>query len=323
MAGIPVFLAVVLECVVNVSEGRDPEVLDALVDACGPSLLDWHADADHHRSVFTLCGPGPRDAEAASRVLARTAARRIDLTRHRGEHPRLGVVDVVPFVALGTTAAERQLAVDAAHSFARWWSQAYEVPCFLYDDADPEGRDLPSVRRSAFKSRRPDYGPSLVHHTLGATAVGARKPLIAVNCMLITAEAPLANQIVRRTRESSGGLPGVRALAFYLAEHERMQVSLNLVDLDRTGLEEAILHVRDVARSLRTDVASIELVGLAPRRELDRCSEDFLRWARIPTEAAIEARVALGGWRAMQAAGQADTATAGGVPDEGDGAAGD
>ncbi len=289
-----------LECVVNVSEGRDPDVLQALVDSCGASLLDWHSDADHHRSVFTLAGPGARDAEAASRVLARIAAKRIDLTQHRGEHPRLGVIDVVPFVALGTTAAEREHAVEAAHSFARWWSQAYSVPCFLYDDADPEGRDLPSVRRTAFKSRRPDYGPSLVHHTLGATAVGARKPLIAVNCMLLTSDAPIANQIVRRTRESSGGLPGVRALSFYLAEQQRMQVSLNLVDLDRTGLEEALLHVRDLARGLRTDIASVELVGLAPRRELDRCSADFLRWARIPTEAAIEARVALGGWRAMQ-----------------------
>ncbi len=307
-----VFLVAVLECVVNVSEGRDPKVLDELVRAGGPSLLDWHADVDHHRSVFTIAGPGARDAEAASRVLARVAAKRIDLTLHRGEHPRLGAVDVVPFVALGTTSTERQHAVDAAHSFARWWSQAYEVPCFMYDDADPEGRDLPSVRRSAFKSRRPDYGPSLVHHTLGATAVGARKPLIAVNAMLITSDAPIANQIVRRTRESGGGLPGVRALSFYLHEQERMQVSLNLVDLDRTGLEEAILHVRDLARSLRTDIASVELVGLAPRRELDRCSADFLRWAKIPTEAAIEARVALGGWSAMQASANPRTAAPGG-----------
>jgi glutamate formiminotransferase len=292
----------VLECVVNISEGRDLDLLRRLSEACGPPLLDWHADTDHHRSVFTLAGPGARDAEAASRVLARAAARHIELTRHRGEHPRLGVVDVVPFVALGSTASEREQAAEAAHSFARWWSEAFGVPCFMYDDADPEGRDLPSIRRTAFKLRRPDYGPSLTHHTLGATAVGARKPLIAVNCILMTADPTISNLIVRRTRESTGGLPGVRALSIYLAESDRLQVSMNLVDLDRTGLEEAVLHVRDVARASHTDVAAVELVGLAPRRELDRCSADFLRWARIPTDAAIEARVALGGWAAMQLA---------------------
>ncbi len=290
-----------LECVINVSEGRDAATLEALVAACGPTLLDWHADPDHHRSVFSLAGPGTRDAEPASRVLSRVAARRVDLTLHRGEHPRLGAVDVVPFVSLGTTTVDRQIAIDAAHSFARWWSEAYGVPCFMYDDADPEGRDLPSVRRTAFKHRRPDYGPSLAHHTLGATAVGARKPLIAVNCVLASAETDVANRIARQVRESTGGLPGVRALAFRLAGGKRMQVSLNLVDLDRTGLEEAVTAVRDLARAAHTDVAGVELVGLVPRRELDDCSTEFLRWAELDLECAIEARIALGGWQAMQA----------------------
>lgn len=282
----------------NISEGRDTAVLEALVAACGVSLLDWHADADHHRSVFTLAGPGPRDAETAARVLARVAARRIDLTEHRGEHPRLGVVDVVPFVALGTTAAEREQAREAAHSFARWWSEAFEVPCFMYDDADAEGRDLPTLRRTAFKLRRPDYGPSLTHHTLGATAVGARRPLIAVNCVLLSDDATIANRIARELREVNGGLPGVRALSFRLRDPDRVQVSMNLVDLERTGLEEAVLHVRELAIAAKTDVVGVELVGLAPRRELDRCSAEFLAWAQIPTDAAIEARVAAGGWSA-------------------------
>lgn len=291
----------------NISEGRDADTLTTLAESCGAPLLDWHSDSDHHRSVFTIAGPGARDAEAASRVLARAAARTIDLTRHRGEHPRLGVVDVVPFVALGSTASERAQAAEAAHSFARWWSEVFRVPCFMYDDADPERRDLPSLRRTAFKLRRPDYGPSLTHHTLGATAVGARKPLIAVNCVLMTSDPTISNQIVRKTRESTGGLPGVRALSFYLAEADRAQVSMNLVDLDRTGLEEAVLHVRDLARGAHTDIAAVELVGLAPRRELDRCSADFLRWARIPTDAAIEARIGLGGWAAMRRAEATDS----------------
>ncbi len=285
-----------LESVVNISEGRDEHVLATLASACGATLIDWHADRDHNRSVFTLAGARDHDSEAATRVLARAASRRIDMTTHRGEHPRLGAVDVVPFVALGTTLAHREAAVDAAHSFARWWSETYGVPCFMYDEADSEGRDLPSVRRTAFKSRRPDYGPSLTHHTLGATAVGARKPLIAVNCLLVTSSRTVANQIVLKTRESSGGLRAVRALSFYLAEADRMQVSMNLTDLDATGLEQAVLHVRELARAAYTEIAAVELVGLAPRDELERCSTEFLRWAKIPDDASIEDRVAQGGW---------------------------
>ncbi len=160
-----------LECVPNVAEGRDTRVLDALVRACGDSLLDVHADVDHHRSVYTLAGPGPRDAEGAVRSLARAVAERVDLTRHDGVHPRMGALDVVPFVALDGSAAVD--AVDAAHAFGAWAAAELAVPVFFYGDADPQGRSLPALRRDAFTSRLPDAGPAEPHARLGAIAVGA------------------------------------------------------------------------------------------------------------------------------------------------------
>lgn len=280
-----------LECVANVSEGRDRDLLATLVQACGSSLLDLHVDPDHHRSVFTLAGPGPREAEAAIRSLARVVARNVDIGGHSGVHPRFGALDVVPFVALSPTRAEHEAAVEAARSFARWWSEAHGVPVFLYDDADPEGCDLPTTRRRAFKIRAPDHGPSSPHPQLGATAVGARKPLVAINCELVTKHVDVARRIAMATRELNGGLPGVRALAFTLASTGRTQVSMNLVDLDRTGVQEAVLHVRELARLERTEIARVELVGLVPRSELDRCSDEFLRWSGLDADVTIEARL--------------------------------
>lgn len=280
-----------LECVPNVSEGRDTDVLDGLAAAAGTSLLDRHADIDHHRSVYTLAGPGGRDAQDAIRRVARAVARLVDLRGHRGLHPRLGALDVVPFVALSPVRAEQELAIEAARSFARWWSTVFAVPCFLYDDAARDGRDLPTVRRTAFRLAQPDYGPSEPHPRLGATAVGARKPLVAVNCVLAAREIEVARRLARRLRESNGGVPGVRALGFHLAAEDRAQVSMNLVDLDRTGLQDAVLAVRALARGERTDVLKVELVGLVPRRELDRCSEEFLNWSGLDASRTIEARV--------------------------------
>src|SRR3954454_10988601 len=132
----------VIVSVVNVSEGRDAPLLRQLADACGEALVDVHADADHHRSVFTLVGPRARDAQVAARGLAREVAKHVSIADHEGVHPRLGAVDVVPFVPLTGAASEHEVAVEAAQSFARWWSAAYDVPVFLYGAADPKGRTL-------------------------------------------------------------------------------------------------------------------------------------------------------------------------------------
>jgi glutamate formiminotransferase / 5-formyltetrahydrofolate cyclo-ligase len=284
----------VLECVVNVSEGRDMTCLRALANAAGDALLDVHVDPDHHRSVFTLCSRDPQQTEAAVRAFAAAVAARVSLVQHAGEHPRLGALDVVPFVALEASTAERRRAIDAARAFGAWWAETYDVPVFLYGNADSERRHLPDVRRDAFRSRLPDYGPSTPHAHLGATAVGARDPLVAINCRLASADLDVVRRIARRVRERDGGLAGVRALGFMLATRQRVQVSMNLVDLDRTGLEAACVRVRELARDAGTDVEAVELVGLVPRRVMERCSEAFLAWSALDPLATIEARLEVG-----------------------------
>ncbi|MDQ1510029.1 MAG: glutamate formiminotransferase / 5-formyltetrahydrofolate cyclo-ligase [Actinomycetota bacterium] len=283
-----------LECVANVSEGRSVRRLRAVADSCGASLVDVHSDPDHHRSVFTLAGPGPDDAGPVARDLAGAVAAHISIVEHVGVHPRLGALDVVPFVALGGSEVERAQAADAAREFGKWWAETREVPVFFYDDADPGDRDLPDIRRHAFKTRMPDFGPDAPHPALGATAVGARKPLVAVNLLLVTGDLAVARRIAAEVRERDGGLPGVRALGLMLESQGQPQVSMNLVDLDRTGIEDACLAVRELARHEHTDVASVEVVGLVPRTDLDRCSDEFLTWAGIDASATIEARVGHG-----------------------------
>jgi glutamate formiminotransferase len=280
----------VLECVVNVSEGREAGVLDRLAAACGAGLLDVHADPDHHRAVFTIAAADPLVTQLGARELTRAAAELLALPDHDGVHPRLGVVDVVPFVALGSTPTAD--AVDAAVAYARWVADELGVPAFLYDDADPEHRTLPSVRRDAFTVRAPDFGPAIGHPRLGATAVGARRVLVAVNVELEGDDLVLARRVASRVRERDGGLPGVRALGLALPSVGRVQVSLNLVDLDATGLEPALVSVRDAVEAAGGRVARVELVGLVPAAALDGASEAFLSWSGIGPDRTIEARVA-------------------------------
>ncbi len=279
-----------LECVVNISEGRRADVLGGLADACGPALLDLHTDPDHHRSVFTLAAEDPHETAAAARRLATTAARMLSIAGHDGIHPRLGVIDVVPFVALEPTPAA--VAVDAAREFAEWIGGELEVPAFLYDLADPEHRSLPSVRRDAFTARPPDCGPSTPHPRLGATAVGARPVLVAVNVELDDDDLELARAVASEIRERDGGLRGVRALGLALASRSRVQVSMNLVDLDHTGIGVACTTARDLVEAHGGRVHRVELVGLVPAAVLDAAGAGFLAWSGLGPDATIEARLA-------------------------------
>jgi glutamate formiminotransferase len=283
----------VLECIANLSEGRRGDVLERLADACRPDLLDVHTDEDHHRSVFTIAGPRADRVEAAVRRLATAAAAHLTLAAHEGVHPRIGVIDVVPFVALPPT--PEAIAVAAATAFARWIGETLSVPAFLYDLADPEHRNLPSVRRDAFTTRVPDAGPAHPDPRLGACAVGARPPLVAVNVELDRDDLELARAVAHEVRERDGGLPGVRALGLPLASRDRAQVSMNLVDLGATGLESACLAVRDRLAARGVGVARVELVGLLPAAVLDACSTAFREWSGISADATIEARVARAG----------------------------
>ncbi|HKF91156.1 MAG TPA: glutamate formiminotransferase [Acidimicrobiia bacterium] len=280
-----------LECVPNVSEGRRPDVVDRLASACGSPLLDVHADPDHNRSVFTLAADPPAEVERATVQLAEAVGQYIDASWRKGVHPRLGALDVVPFVALSGTPEARASAVRTAHYFAGWLADAMDVPTFLYGEADPEERPLPRLRRDAFVRRAPDYGPAEPHPRLGATAVGARPVLVAVNCELDRDDVDLARRIAHDVRESGGGLRGVRALGFELDSRRRAQVSLNLTDLDSTGLEEACAEVARHARAEGADLDRIELVGLLPRAALDDCGPSFRRRAHLDDGQTIEARL--------------------------------
>jgi glutamate formiminotransferase len=282
----------VLECVANVSEGRRRDAIERIGAASAQCLLDVHVDADHNRSVFTMVADDSDEIERCAAQLADAVARYADDTWHDGVHPRIGALDVVPFVALSGTADERAIAAHTAHHYARWLAATLDVPTFLYGDADPEGRSLPSLRRDAFVRRAPDFGPGEPHPGLGATAVGARSELVAVNCVLDNEDVELASRIAHEVRERGGGLPGVRALGFELASRRRAQVSMNLTAPAATGIERACTEVRRRARRAGADVAGIELVGLLPRAELERCTAEFRRWAGLSDDVTIEARLA-------------------------------
>jgi glutamate formiminotransferase len=265
-----------LECVPNVSEGRDRAVIRALadaVDAAGARLLDVHSDVDHHRSVFTYLG-APDAVERATLALGRLAVARIDLRRHQGVHPRVGALDVVPFIPLrGSTMEE---AVQSARRFGRAFSEATGVPVFFYAEAAerPGRRELPVIRWGGFEGLAtklaepewcPDCGGTSPHPSAGATIVGARDPLIAFNAMLDTADVTIAKAIAASVRESArGGLPAVRALGVYLASRRTSQVSMNLLDYRITPPATVATRVEREARARGVAVAEWELVGCAP-----------------------------------------------------------
>lgn len=266
-----------LASALNVSEGRRRDLVARIAAEAGRELLDTHVDSGHHRSVLTLAGP---QAEAAVRAVAGATVAELDLRRHRGAHPRLGVLDVVPFAAvegLGATLAD---AVAARDRFAAWAAETLSLPCFLFG---PE-RSLPEIRRSAFSELAPDTGPPRADPRIGATAVGARAPLVAYNVWL-AAGVPLerARAVARRLRGEK-----VRALAFGLPEG--VQVSFNLLAPAEVGPADVYDAVRD-----QVPVARAELVGLVPARALETVAPS--RWSELDlrSDRTLEARLAAAG----------------------------
>jgi glutamate formiminotransferase / 5-formyltetrahydrofolate cyclo-ligase len=246
----------VLECVVNVSEGRDASVLAALAEAGSSELLDLHRDPHHHRSVLTLLG------EEAPRRVAAVAVERIDLRRHDGVHPRFGAIDVVPFVALeGSTPAR---ACVARERFCIWAAEALGLPCFRYGDGAPT---LPDIRKRAFVDLAPAAGPSAPHPTAGAVAVGCRPPLVAYNLWLAEPDGDRAQEVATAVRSAE-----IRALGLLVGE--RAQVSMNLVAPDRVGPADAYDRVAALV-----PVAGAELVGLVPQSVLTAIPEE--RWMEL------------------------------------------
>lgn len=265
-----------LECVPNVSEGRDRAVLArlaAVIEAAGVRLIDVHSDVDHHRSVFTFLGPPP-NVEQAALALGREAVALIDLRRHTGVHPRIGALDVVPFVPLrGSTMAD---AVAAAHRMGQAFAASTGVPVFFYEEAArvPERRALPAVRAGGFErlaerlasaDAQPDAGPARPHPSAGAIAIGARRPLVAFNANLASEDVTVARAIAAALRAASpGGLPAVRAMGIMLPSRGIAQVAMNLLDYRRTPPGVVVDRLRHEAERRRIGILEYELVGCAP-----------------------------------------------------------
>lgn len=280
-----------LECVPNVSEGRDRRVIDRLAARLratpGVRLLDIHCDGVHHRSVFTMVGEAPALTEAVLHLCGE-ALQSIDLRRHAGAHPRIGAVDVVPFVPIGrATMAE---AVAAAKHTAQRVADRFGVPVFLYEEAAsaPHRRPLEQVRRGRFEGLadrlrlpgwEPDFGPRAPHPTFGAVAIGARRILVAYNVNLATDRLEVAAAVAAAVRTSSGGLPFVKAMALRLPDRGLVQVSMNLTNVEATPIGVAFDAVAREAARYGVEVAESEVVGLVPAAALAAVAADRLRIA--------------------------------------------
>jgi glutamate formiminotransferase len=262
----------------NFSEGRRADVMDAIclaLEAPGARLVYRQADPDHNRLDTTVLGSGEA-VRAAALAAARVAVSLIDLDRHRGAHPRMGAADVIPFMPVRDVSIEA--CVDLARSFGRELAETLDLPVYLYDRAalDPARASLAEVRRGQYEGLReavargerlPDFGPHLIG-SAGATAVGARKPLVAFNVYLLGDDVEAAKAIARAVRESSGGLPAIRAIGFAVPERGGVTVSMNLVDHDVTGIAAAFDAVAAEASARGIDVIDSEIVGLVPASAL-------------------------------------------------------
>jgi glutamate formiminotransferase len=272
-------------CVPNFSEGRRTDVIDAICDALagGARLVYRQADPEHHRLDTTIVG-SPDQVRASALAGAAKAVELIDMTTHTGGHPRMGAADVIPFVPLSGISMDE--VIELARAFAAELADALGIPVYLYDRAatSPERASLAEVRKGEFEGLReavargerlPDFGPHEIGRA-GATAVGARKPLVAFNVYLTGAEDD-AKEIARSVRESSGGLPAVRAIGFAVPERGAVTVSMNLVDIDVTSPRVAFDAVRELATERGMEVRSSEIVGLVPRAALDEDDIGYLR----------------------------------------------
>ncbi len=293
-----------IECVPNFSEGRDRTQVDALEAAIkrtdGVLLLDRTSDWDHHRSVITFAGRPGAVLEAAVRVTAE-AARLIDLNQHRGIHPRVGAIDVLPFVPLAGSSLEQ--CVELAHQAGARIQQELGLPVYFYGAAAlrPERGALENVRRGGFEglleatladsARAPDLGGPALHGTAGAVLIGARKILIAFNINLRSSDLQLARSIARSIRASNGGLPAVKALGLALATRRLVQVSINLTDYEQTPLHRVYAEVAQRAAAAGVAIEDTEIIGLLPRIAYEQAIADGVPLPEDSADRILEERL--------------------------------
>ena len=293
-----------VECVPNFSEGRKTETVERLAQAISSvptaCVLDTHIDPDHNRSVITFVA-APEMVVAAAFGAVKLAAELIDMRQHQGVHPRLGATDVLPFIPISGVTMDD--CVELAHTAGERIARELSIPVFFYERAalKPDRVNLEDVRRGALEllreqiavkpERTPDLGPLMVHENAGAIAVGARPFLIAFNVNLKSRDVSIARAIARVVRARHGGLPFVKALGFELSTRGLVQVSMNLVNYEITGMAQAYDAVRAEARRMGVEVFSTEIVGLVPERALDRNAEYFQRLENLTADKILENRL--------------------------------
>ncbi|KAA0000857.1 MAG: glutamate formimidoyltransferase [Thermoplasmata archaeon] len=296
-------MAKLVECVPNFSEGQRKEVIDAIVNEAkkyNVKILNVHADADHNRTDVTIIGE-PEEVKNAVLAMSLKAVELIDMNKHKGEHPRMGAMDVVPFVPVMNVSMED--CIKLAHEFAREFSEKAGVPCFLYEEAatKPSRKNLADVRRGEFEGlkeeigknpeKTPDYGPNAIHPTAGATAVGAREFLIAFNVNLATSDINIAKKIAKAVRHSSGGYRYVKAMGFEIKERGIVQVSMNMTNYKLTPLFRVFETIKREAERYGTRVLSSEIIGMIPLEALADIAAFYLQLEDFKVEQILEKKL--------------------------------
>jgi len=291
-----------LECVPNISEGRDQEKIALIAEEVKKhrevKLLDVSSDRDHHRSVFTFIGE-PKAVKDAAFSFALKTIELIDMKEHRGAHPRLGGVDVVPFVPI--QGVEMEEAIQVAREFGKELGKR-GVPVFFYEEAatSPERKDLPSIRKGEYEGLKeklrdpkwkPDEGPESFNPKSGAMVVGARFPLVAYNVNLKTKDLSIAKEIARKVRFKDGGFPHVRAMGVDLKERGMVQVSMNLTNYRVTSIPKVFEFIREEALRRSVEVAESEIVGLIPLGVLEGIAQHCLKYPEFSIRQVIEQRI--------------------------------
>lgn len=270
----------IIECVPNFSEGRDLDKIEKIVNPFrgreGVKLLDYKRDEDHNRVVVTVVGEPQAVKDTVLEAMG-IAIELIDMTRHRGQHPRMGAAEVVPFIPIKNVTMEE--AVELAKETARQASEMYKLPVFLYEKAasDPQRENLANIRKGEFEGMtekiklpewKPDYGPAEIHPTAGATVIGARMPLVAFNVNLNTNRMDIANKIAKNVRFLNGGLRYCKAIGIELKDRGMVQISMNMTDYTRTALYRSFELIRIEAARYGVTIAGSEIIGLLPMEAL-------------------------------------------------------
>ncbi len=292
-----------IECVPNYSEGRDEKVIEKIAfhfkGKEGIKFLDCAPDEDHNRTVITVVGE-PEQLKEAVLGSVKTAMEEIDMTQHTGEHPRMGAADVIPFTPVKDITMDE--CIELAKEIGEQLGKEFEIPVFLYEDAATvkERKNLAKVRKGEYEGvkkrideegEKPDYGPAKMNDKAGATAVGARKPLVAYNVNLDTPDVEIAKQIAKNIRENSGGLQNVKALGVYLEERNVAQVTMNLVDVEKTPIYRVQELIKVEAAKFGVKITDCEIVGLTPAEALIDVARYYLQLDGFDSEQVLENRL--------------------------------